>query len=65
MSDELVTPVDAQKRDNSTLLIIILAVILIFFCCCCLMVLLVGWFVGDYIVDWFRIVSFGIKGLYI
>jgi hypothetical protein len=65
MSDEIVIPVEEQKRDNSTLIIIILAIVIIFFCCCCLVFLLAGWFVGDYVIDWFRFVSNGVGMLFV
>jgi hypothetical protein len=56
MSDEIITPLERQKNDNTTVLIVILAIVLIFICCCCLIFLLVGWFVGDYVINWIRIV---------
>jgi hypothetical protein len=57
MSDELTTPIEGQKTDTSTIILIFLAVVLIFMCCCCSLLLIIGWYIGDYVVDWFRIVS--------
>lgn len=54
MSNENNAPLENQKNNSTTVLFIILAIILIFSCCCCLLLLLVGWYAGDYVVDWFR-----------
>lgn len=58
MSEDNLTSIERQKRDKLTIWIIILAVVFIIMCSCTLIFLIIGWYLGDYVVDWLGFVAY-------